>query len=109
MARSAEKLFECPLCGVAERKRRCSKSGVSSRILLVKSESTAQEDEVAGAAWCASSSTSMEPVLCWLSQSRRGEAYCSSRRREWETMNCEWVVQGLIAYPRSRQIGRASC
>ena len=61
MARSAEKLFEWPLCGVAERKRRCSKSGVSSRMPRVNWESIAQADDVAGAAWCASSRTSMEP------------------------------------------------
>ena len=39
MARSAEKLFEWPLCGVAERKSRCSKSGVSSRMPRVNWES----------------------------------------------------------------------
>jgi len=35
------KLFEWPLCGVAERKRRCSKRGVISRMPRVNWESIA--------------------------------------------------------------------
>ncbi len=38
---SAEKLLECPLCGVAERKSRWSKQGASSRMTRVSRESTA--------------------------------------------------------------------
>lgn len=55
---SAEKLLEWPLWGVAERNRRFSKRGANARTTRVMRESMAYLLELAGAAACASSSTS---------------------------------------------------
>ena len=83
ISRSAEKLFECPLCGVAERNRRFSNRGVMSRMTFVIRESSAMNLFVPdGAAVCASSRMSIDlrarSPRCWRSGSR-----CSGRRSVW--------------------------
>ena len=70
----AEKLFEWPLCGVAERNSRCSKRGARSRTARVSCESMAYARRSAGAAWWASSRISSEPGRKSPSQSRSGAA-----------------------------------
>jgi hypothetical protein len=70
----AEKLFVCPLCGVADRKSRCSNRGARSRTALVMCESMAYRWPLEGAAWCASSRISKDPERNGPSQSRNGPA-----------------------------------
>jgi hypothetical protein len=74
ISRSAEKLFECPLCGVALRKRRFSNRGAMSRTTFVIRESTAYFVALAGAATCASSRMRRlfraRSPMCWRSGSR---------------------------------------
>ena len=50
ISKSAEKLFEWPLCGVADRNKRCSNFGASSRTDRVNCESMAYRAPLAGAA-----------------------------------------------------------
>lgn len=71
---SAEKLFEWPLCGVAERKSRCSNRPARSRTARVIFESIAYREPLAGAAWWASSRISKDPARKSPSQSRIGPA-----------------------------------
>jgi hypothetical protein len=98
---SAEKLFEWPLCGVADRNRRLSKRGARSRTTLVTRESTAYFDAVAGAAAWASSRMSSDLRARSPSRASSGSRY-SGRRSVWyEMMNRLWVVHGLQPKPRS--------
>lgn len=69
--RRVSSLFEEPLCGMADRKRRCSNRGARSRPARVKCESMAYFELLAGAAWCASSRISIEPESKHPSQSLR--------------------------------------
>ena len=57
----AEKLFEWPLWGVAERNSRCSNRPARSRTARVIFESMAYFAPLDGAAWWASSRISSEP------------------------------------------------
>src|SRR5208337_2402181 len=70
---SAEKLFECPLCGVAERNSRCSNRPAKSRMARVIFESIAYFAPLEGAAWWASSRMSRDPARKSPSQSRSVE------------------------------------
>ena len=99
---SAEKLLEWPLCGVADRKSRCSNRGARSRIALVILESMAYFCPLDGAAWCASSRMRSVPLRNSPSQSRREPAYASSISKRCETRNREWVLHGFTPKPRSR-------
>ena len=100
ISRSAEKLLLWPLCGVAERKSRCSKRGARSRTARVSLESMAYLAPLEGAALCASSRMSSEPLLK-LPQpvAKRARRRLSSRMRAWEMMKRVCVFHGLIAQP----------
>lgn len=99
----AAKLLEWPLCGVAERKIRCSKRSARPRTARVSLESTAYLELCAGAALWASSRMRSDPARSSSSQSRSGAAYASSRRSACERMKRLCVENGLTAYPRSRR------
>lgn len=71
ISRSAEKLLGWPLCGVAERNKRCSNRPATSRIARVNLESIAYLAPLDGAAWWASSRINNEPGRKSPSQSRR--------------------------------------
>ena len=101
ISRSDEKLFECPLCGVAERNRRFSKRGATSRTTFVIRLSIAYLLAVAGAAVCASSSTSKlfraRSPMC----ESNGSRYSGRRISGYEMMKRWCVLQGFTPKPRS--------
>ena len=70
ISRRAEKLLECPLCGVAERKSRCSNRLARLRTAWVILESMAYFAPLDGAAWWASSKIKSDPGRKSPSQSR---------------------------------------
>ena len=102
-SRRAAKLLECPLWGVALRKRRFSKRGATSRITLVILESFAYLPAEAGAATCASSRTRRLRFARSPRVLKSGSRYSGRRSRSCEMMNRLCVLQGLTPKPRSRR------
>ena len=101
---SVEKLFEWPLCGVAERNSRCSNRPPTSRTARVNCVSIPYRPPLDGAAWCASSRISRLPGCSGPSHSRRGSAQAGSISRLCETRKRLCVRHGLTPNPRSRRI-----
>ena len=100
---SAQKLSRYPLCGVAERNRRCSKCGAISRIVCVLSVGFAHFPFPAGAAWCASSTISRSnrrrSSTGFDGRSRVSCRSTSGRRSHWS----ETIIRGWV--PNSGALG----
>jgi hypothetical protein len=98
-----EKLFVCPLWGVADKHSRCSKRFAKSRTALVILVSMAYFWPDDGAAWWASSRIKRDPARNGPRRLRNPDAYDSSISRRCDTRSRGWVCHGLTPKPRSKR------